>query len=326
MSQVNTVTGALDNQQLGRTLMHEHILIGYPGWYLDKRQPTYNRNEAMARVIDAFNQIKDFGVETVVDPCPSDMGRDPIFYAELSVKTGVNVICATGVYYESIGGNFTFRHLEQEAITEIYIREIEDGISDTGVKPGLIKIATGRGKVTDYERKVISAAADAAKYTGVPILTHTEKCTCGHDQIDIVTNAGVAASRMLIGHSDGTADLNHQILLAERGVYVGFDRFGLETEISDDIRMTNLCAMIDAGYLDQLVMSHDYTSCWKGGIPGQAPGTYLEKILPNWRMTHIFENILPALKSRGMKDEDFDVIFRQNPSRFFDHDVSCNHE
>ncbi len=318
MASVNTVTGTKEAADLGKMLIHEHAVMGYPGWFLDNRQPAYRQEKAMAKVVEAFLALRDFGVKSVVDPCPSDMGRDPEFYAELSVKTGINLICATGVYYEAAGNTFTFRHMELEEITEVYVREIEDGIGETGIKAGLIKIATGRGEVTEYERKVITAAAEAARITGVPVLSHTERCACGHEQIDLVTGRGVDPSRLLIGHSDGTEDLGYQTSLAERGVYVGFDRFGLDSEISDEIRMSNLQAMASTGYLDQLMMSHDRVTCWKGGIPRQPPGADLDKVLPNWRMTHIFENIIPELKRRGMTDKDFDTILLQNPKRFFE--------
>jgi len=325
MSKVNTVTGSLTTTNLGKTLIHEHALIGYPGWFLDKRQPAFKRKEAMKKVVDAFQRVKDFGVESIVDPCPSDMGRDAEFYAELSSKSGVNIVCATGVYYEAAGNTFTFRHMEQDAITEVYVREIEDGIGETGIKPGLIKVATGRGKITEYEQKVLAAAGEAARITGLPVLSHTEKCTCGHEQIDILSEKGVAASRILVGHADGTEDLALQRSLADRGVFLGFDRFGLEGEVTDDIRIANLLALAEEGRIDQLMMSHDYVACWKGGIPGRPPGSNFDEVLPNWRLSHIFENIIPILKQRGMTDADFDVILRDNPRRFFEREECHSH-
>lgn len=317
MNTVNTTLGIAKTQDLGRTLIHEHALIGFPGWFLDNRQPKYDRDEAIPRVVDAFQQLKDYGVGTVVDPCPADLGRDAEFYAEVSQRSGVNLICATGVYYEAAGLTYVFRHLDVNAIAEIFIKEIEDGIGDTGIRPGIIKIATGDGVVTEYERKVLTAAGKASKATGTPVLSHTEKCTCGHDQIDIITGEGVAANRLLIGHSDGTEDIDYQTSLAERGVFVGFDRFGIEIYVPDETRINNFKQLVDKGYQDQLMMSHDYVNCWMGGTPGLAPGVRPDAVMPNWRMTHIFEKVIPALKELGMQDSDFDTILRDNPYRFF---------
>lgn len=317
MANVNTATGRCAAADLGQTLIHEHILVGFPGWFLDRRQPAFDRREAIARATDALIQLKSYGVSTVVDPCPADLGRDVEISAEVASRAGINLICAAGMYYETAGLTYTFRHMEEDAIADIFQEEIEDGIGDTGIRPGIVKIATGYGEITPYEQKILRAAARAAARTGVPVLSHTEKCTCGHEQIDIVTGQGVAPERFVVGHSDGTDNLEYQISLAERGVFVGFDRFGIENIIADDVRMTNLQAMVDRGHRDRVMISHDYVVCWQGGIPGIPLGASITDILPNWRMTHIFEKILPELKSRGMSSEDIDHILTDNPRRFF---------
>ena len=315
MSSINSVLGTIENP--GKTLIHEHILVGFPGWFLDTRQPSFKRDEALIRVCAAFEELKEHGVETVVDPCPNDLGRDVEFIAEVSSRTGINLICATGFYYEKAGIPYTLRYKEVDEIADIFINEIENGVGSTGIKPGLLKIATGEGVVSEYERKILTAAAKAAAATEIPVLSHTEKCSCGHDQIDIVTGEGVAPGHLLVGHSDGTDDLDYQRSLAERGVYVGFDRFGLEGQVTDEIRIQNLKQLVDLGYRQQIMMSHDYVNCWLGTVPGMSAGMSLSDVLPNWNMTHIFERIIPALKLEGMTDDDFDVILKDNPARFF---------
>lgn len=319
---INTTNGRLATDQLGRTLVHEHVLVGFPGWYLDNRQPKFNRDDALSRVVDAFQRLHAYGVRTVVDPCPMDMGRDVEFCAEVSQRSGINLVCSTGMYNEEMGIAYTFRHLEGEAITEIYVKEIEDGIAHTGIKAGLVKIATGDGVVTDYERKIIAAAARAAKITGVPLISHTENCTCGHDQIDIVTGEGVAANRLLVGHSDGIDGHDYQRSLAERGAFVGFDRFGMEAYNPDAVRMKNVKELIDAGYRDNILMSHDKVNCFLGGIPGMGQPEQLDRIMPSWRMTHLFENILPELRRMGVSEADLDHIIAENPRRFLSRDAS----
>ncbi len=313
---VNTTTGPIAVDALGRTLMHEHVLIGYPGWFMDRRQPPFRRAEAVARVVDAFSALHAYGVRTVVDPCPMDMGRDVEVIAEVSQRTGINLICTTGAYTEAEGITYAFRYLDVEAITEIYIREIEDGVGTTGIKAGLIKIATGDGQASAYERKLVKAAACAAKLTGTQILSHTENCSCGHEQIDIVTAEGVAASRLLVGHSCGRDDHPYQRSLAERGAYVGFDRFGVEMIVSDAIRMKNLKQLIDCGFEDQLMVSHESVNCWLGIIPRLGTAD-TSKILPNHRITHLFENIFPELRRMGVSEAQLDHIITENPRRFF---------
>jgi len=317
-TQVNTVEGRKAASELGRTLIHEHVLVGFPGWFMDARQPPFKRAEAIAHAVDAFQELHDPGVRTVIDPCPMDLGRDVEFVAEVSQKSGITLICTTGVYAESMGIPYTLRALPPEAVTEIFVKEIEDGIGTTGIRAGLIKIATGEGHVTDYERKMIAASARAAMITGVPLISHTENCSCGHDQIDIATGEGLAASSLIVGHSDGRDDHDYQRSLAERGAYVGFDRFGLEQIVPDAVRAKNLKKLADAGHKERIMVSHDTVNCWLGGLPGGAPPEALSQIAPNWRMTHLFEHIFPELKAMGMSQDDLDLIVTENPRRYFD--------
>jgi phosphotriesterase-related protein len=314
---INTTTGAITEQELGRTLIHEHVLAGYPGWFMDTRLPPFRRADAMLQAVEAFQQLHAYGVRTVVDPCPSDLGRDVEFCAEVSQRSGVTLICTTGVYTEAFGIPYTFKFLETEAIVDIYIREIEDGIGATGIRAGLIKIATGDGKVTEYERRMLTAATKAAAATGVPLISHTENCSCGHDQIDIVTGGGIPAHRLLVGHCDGRDDHPYQASLAARGAYVGFDRFGLEVFNSDANRMRNLKQMIDAGHRERVMVSQDKVNCWMGNIPGVGSPEDIKRILPNWTMTHLFERIFPELLGMGVTQADLDVLLCDNPRRFF---------
>ncbi len=314
---INTTTGPIEAAALGRTLIHEHVLAGYPGWFMDTRLPPFRRADALLQVSEQFQRLHDYGVRSVVDPCPSDLGRDVEFVAEVSQRSGIALICTTGVYTEAFGIPYTFRHLETSAITDIYIREIEDGIGATGIKAGLIKIATGDGAVSEYERRMLTAATAAAKATGVKLISHTENCSCGHDQIDIVTGGGVAAHNLLVGHCDGRDDHAYQASLAARGAYVGFDRFGLEVFNSDAARMRNLKQMIDAGYRDRVMVSQDHVNCWLGNIPGVGTPEDIKRMLPNWTMTHLFERVFPELLRMGVTQADIDALLVDNPARFF---------
>jgi phosphotriesterase-related protein len=322
MEFVNTVLGRKTPAELGKALVHEHVLIGYPGWFMDARMPPFVRAEALERAVDAFQQLRAYGVQTVVDPCPMDLGRDVLFNAEVSQRSGVTLIATTGGYFEAEGIPFTLNHFEVDQIADIFQKEIEDGIGGSGIKPGLLKIATGDGQVSAYERKLLIAAAKAAKRTGVPLLSHTQNCTCGHDQIDIVTGEGNDPHRLLVGHSCGKDDHPYQKSLAERGAYVGFDRFGITIFNSDESRMKNLKQMIDAGFRNSLLVSHDKVNCWMGGIPGVGSPDMVKDILPNWNMTHLFERIFPALVAMGVSQADLDYIVTENVRRWFAGDAT----
>lgn len=315
---VQTVTGTAEARELGRTLIHEHVLVGFPGWDLDAKAPPFKRAEVMARAVDQMQVLADLGLGTFVDPCPMDLGRDVEFLAELSQRSGMRIVCTTGGYFEAEGITYTFRHLPVEEITDIYIKEITEGVGETGIKAGAVKIATGSGRVSDYERKLVTAGARAARATGVPLISHTQDASCGHDQIDIVTGEGVSAERLVVGHSDGIDDHEYHRSLAERGAFVGFDRFGISIIIPDEVRVRNVLALARAGHTRRILLSHDSIVCWRGR-PVPYANSYEEvlALIPAWRPTLILETIVPQLRAGGLSAEDVETILVDNPRRLF---------
>jgi len=98
MKSINTVTGSVNSDKLGTTLMHEHLLIGMGGWELDAKAPRFERKAALKTAVERLKELKDLGLGTFVDPCPNDIGRDVQFMAEVGYASGVNVVCSTGLY------------------------------------------------------------------------------------------------------------------------------------------------------------------------------------------------------------------------------------
>ena len=315
---VQTVTGRVSPDALGRTLIHEHVLIGFPGWNLDALAPRFVRADAMARAVDQLQELRGLGVGTFVDPCPMDLGRDVEFLAELAQKSGMQIVCTTGAYFEAEGITHTFRHLPIEEITAIYIKEITEGIGDTGIRAGAVKIATGAHRISDYERKLVQAGARAARETGVPLISHTQEASCGHEQIDLVTGEGVAANRLVVGHSDGIDDHDYHRSLAERGAFVGFDRFGISLIVPDEVRVKNVLKLAHAGYTRNVLLSHDSISCWQGRpVPFANRHEDVLAMLPDWRPTTILTKIVPQLRAGGLTDADVATMLVDNPRRFF---------
>jgi phosphotriesterase-related protein len=321
MEWINTVTGRARPDELGMTLVHEHLLLGYPGWFMDALAPRHQRAEALSKAVDRMAELRSEGVSTFLDPCPMDLGRDVEFMAEVSQRSGMRIICTTGAYKENEGLTYTFGALPVEEITQIYVKELTEGIGSSGIRAGLMKAATGSGKITEYERKLLTAAGRAAAQVGCPVLTHTDDASCGLEQIELLTAQGVPAHRLLIGHSDGRQDHDYHRSIADRGAYVGFDRFGIETLIPDQQRIESVYAMVKAGYTRSICLSHDSVCNWLGRpIFGGHIVVTPEQIamaMPNWHPMHLFKNVLPVLKDRGVTDGDLQTIFVENPKRYF---------
>jgi len=322
VTHVNTVTGRARPDELGMTLVHEHLLIGYPGWSMDALAPRFDRASACSRAVDRLQELKGYGVETFVDPCPIDLGRDVEFMAEVAQRAGMRIICSTGAYKENEGLTYTFGALPVEDIEAIYVKELTEGIGGTGIRAGLVKVATGSREITAYERKLLVAGGRAAAKVGCPVLTHTDRASLGLEQIALLTEQGVPAHRIMIGHSDGRDDHDYHRALADRGAYVGFDRFGIESIVSDEQRIASVRKMVGAGYTRSICLSHDAVcGSWlgrpvfAGKIVMTAEAIALQ--MPNWEATHLFKRILPRLREGGLTEADVHTILVDNPKRYF---------
>jgi phosphotriesterase-related protein len=317
MKAINTVTGTVNTDKLGTTLMHEHLLVGWAGWELDCKAPRFERKTALKQAIDRLKELKDLGLNTFVDPCPNDIGRDVVFMAEVAEASGVNIVCSSGLYKEDLGSTAYMRQRSVEEISDIYATELTQGVGETGIKAGLLKCATGKDHITEYEEKCLRAAARASKRTGAPITTHTEEGTMGREQLDIFASEGVDLSKVVIGHSCGASDLRYHTDMLDRGCYLGFDRFGLDFIHPDRLRLAALIGLIGVGFEKQLVLSHDSVACWKGrGLPDMDEKTL--KLIANWNPTHIFKNIIPALRQAGVAEQKVNAMMVENPRRFFE--------
>lgn len=323
-STVNTVSGQIAPEELGITLMHEHITFGYPGWRGDRSIAPVNRRLIVDNAVRTLTGLKkEHGLNSFVDATPVDCGRMVEIYKEVADKAQVNIICSTGYYYEGEGAPayWKFRsHLGDigEEIFELFMREVTVGVRDTGIKAGVIKVGSSKDRITDYERVMFETAARVQKETGVPIITHTQSGTMGPEQVDLLVDAGADPSRVQIGHMSDNLDLAYQEATFKGGVYVAWDRMGLQGIAGcpmDEHRYPVMIELIRKGYGDRLMISQDYTITWLGRplvLPEEG-----RKLIANWHPGHLFENIIPALKKGGVSDEQIDMIIRENPRRFF---------
>jgi phosphotriesterase-related protein len=314
---VMTVAGPISPDQLGITLMHEHFTFAYPGWFADDSLSPYNRDAAEAACLKVLEDVKKFGVKTIVDATAADVGgRDPVLLRNLSIKSGVNIIASTGLFPESVGaaGYYKWqstmrgRNLEED-IYELFSSEINIGIRGSGVKAGLIKVATGDPGVSEYEATVFKAAVRVAKETGVSIITHTEAATVGPVQQDLFLKLGANPHRVMIGHQNNSEDIEYALAQLEKpGFYLGFDRVNpLMSAASED----NIVSLAAQGYGDRIMLSHDCIFVWLGR-PGNLPPQFA-----NWHPDYLFTNLIPKMVAAGVTDEQIRGILVDNPRKFF---------
>jgi phosphotriesterase-related protein len=309
MAEVNTVRGALYTGKLGATLMHEHVFSRSPGVF-EAWPHLWDREEQIALAVKTFSELKAQGIDTIVDLTTVDLGRDPAMVKAVADQIELNIIMATGVWRYP-PRYFTPRNID--AVAALFVKDIEEGVHPTGTKAAIIKLAT-EPTVDELNEAMLRAGARAHRRTGVPISTHTDvKTRSGLSQQDVFESEGVDLSRVVIGHSGDSDDLEYLTSIMKRGSFIGMDRFGLDFFLPTEKRIETVAKLCAAGYATQMVLSHD-TNCFMDTIPPAVK----EARMPKWHFLHITKDILPALKELGVTDEQVRTMLVDNPRKIFE--------
>ncbi len=315
MAPVQTVRGPVDADDLGVTLMHEHVFVLSPE--LMGNYPTgWEEEERVADAIERLRALAGVGVSTIVDLTVVGLGRYLPRIERIAAEVPVNIVVATGLYtYDDLPMYFHYHGPGavlggEEPLVAMFVTDIREGIAGTGVKAGMLKCATDEPGVTPGVERVLRAVARAHRETGVPISTHTHAGTRrGLEQQEIFAAEGVDLSRVVIGHSGDTTDVAYLEELLANGSYLGMDRFGIDLVPFDD-RVGIVATMCDRGHADRMVLSHD-ASCFIDWLPNDL----LPVVMPNWHYLHIHRDVLPALRDRGVTEQQIRTMLVDNPKR-----------
>jgi len=310
---IQTANGSIELENLGKTLMHEHLVMAMSGWDSDTSVPRRSLEDTVAICVDSIEELKAGGFSSLLDPCPMDIGRDVELYGEVAVRTGFNIMFSTGIYNEHLGGPYwrykvTADPAGAEKLAELYIRELTDGIGPSRLRPAVIKLAIGENPDSVYEAKLIKAAAIASNETGAPILAHTEGVG-GDLLLGKLAVLGVEAHRIIVGHSCGSSDHDYHRRIVDSGAYIGFDRFGLTMVQTDEVRIAGMHSLIEDGYAGHLLISHDCTFCQRGRLIADE-ALYTDAM-------HYTRNIEPLLRALGVAQDLLDSLVTDNPRSYF---------
>jgi phosphotriesterase-related protein len=319
MVMVPTVRGPVESSELGPTLMHEHVFV----LTADVQQNYPDEFDVEARVADAaarLTELRGLGVTTIVDPTVVGLGRNIPLIQRVNAEVDVNIVVATGVYtYDTVPFYFAFRGPgispdRPEPMVDLFVRDLTEGIAGTGVRAGLLKCAIDQDGLRPGVERVLRAVAAAHRRTGAPVMVHTHPGTRrGLEVAAVLREEGVDPGRVQLAHSGDSADIDHLSELAEAGFQLGMDRFGLDTTLSTSDRVATVVALVERGYADRLVLSHDASCYFDWADP-----TLLPLVLPNWHYRHIHESVLPSLRERGVTEEQITTMLVANPRRFFE--------
>ena len=313
---IPTVRGTdLSADELGHTLMHEHVFV--LNTEIESNYPWEWREEDRIRdAVEKLESAYEVGVRTIVDLTVIGLGRDVGRVRTVAEQVRVNIVPATGIYtYDDVPMYFKFRGPGElidgpDRMLQFMVRDLTEGIADTGIRAGIIKCATDAQGVTQGVERVLRAAARAHKETGAPISTHTHAGTeRGLEQLRIFIEEGVDLNKVVIGHSGDTTDLRYLRRLLDHGVFIGLDRFGLDLLLDFESRVDTVAALVADGFADRIVLSHDaaaYSQNWD--IEAKS------KLLPNWHYEHVHRDVLPALIGRGVTDDQVEQMMVRNPA------------
>jgi phosphotriesterase-related protein len=313
MAQVNTVRGPVEGDRLGRTLMHEHIFVLSPE--MEKTAAEWDEAAQQARAVAKLRELKAHGIDTLVDLTVVGLGRYIPRVAAIAAQVPeINVVVATGVYtYNEVPMYFHFRGPGTilggpEPMVDVFVREIGQGIGETGVRAAILKCASDRPGITPGVERVLRAVARAHRATGVPITTHTPTPPepSGLEQQRIFKEEGVDLTRVVIGHSGGTVNTDYHLSLIDNGSYLGFDHFGLPG-ITLEERVDAVARLCARGYAERIVLSHD-AMCFVDWFPRDVMDASSD-----WRWTYISEEVLPVMRERGISESDITTMLVDNP-------------
>jgi phosphotriesterase-related protein len=316
MPTVETVQGAIDADELGLVLVHEHVRFRDEA-VAEQWPGRYDPQAELDAALTAVTAAKGKGVQTIVDPTAMFGGRDVRFMKRVADQTGVRIVACTGIYSYDYLPHY-FENRDVDAMAEHFIADIEQGVQGTDIRAAFLKCAADAAGVTKNVEKIHRAVARASLQTGASIMAHSMPAAAtGPRQVEIFREEGVDLARVQIAHCGDTDDLAYIEGLLESGVYVGLDRYGLEMYLPIDRRNATAAELLRRGHAERVLISQDYcaTIDW---FPGEAEEEFTARgDIRNWSMTLVFDEVVPALREQqALDDATFETIFVANPKRW----------
>jgi phosphotriesterase-related protein len=299
---IQTVTGAIAPQDAGITMSHEHVLID--GWDFYRTYDSILDDEEVA--ISEVGALASAGGETIVDCTNVGIGRRPEALRRISRATNVNIVMGSGWYRRGVYPA-EIREADADALAEILVEDILEGVDGTGVRAGFIgEIGTERRTIAAAEERVFRAAARAQRRTGVSIWTHTTNAgELALQQIELLTSEGVPLERIVISHVGDRISYGILKDIAATGVYLSVDNIGYVDpgHPPDEVRGTNVLRLVEDGRTDRILLSGD--TCTKSVLVAYGGQGY----------GRVLTSFVPRLRERGLDEASIEAMLVANPAR-----------
>jgi len=302
MTKLITTLGPKKADELGLILPHEHIFVEF-------RSPNHpehavaNAADVVGLMAPEVKKAQALGVTAMVDCTPVGVGRRVDLLKAITEATGMPLVVPTGIYREPQVPVWAYAASEIE-LTDWMLGELRGEINDSGVQAGWIKLGVSDAGITDCEAKILRAAARAGKETNAVIGVHTARGRVVRDQLDIIEAVGYTAERFIWIHTQKEPDFNLHLEMAQRGAWLEYDCIG---NGDDEYYLEHIQRVLDAGLVNQLMLSHD-----RGWYDPAKPGGGVPK-----PFTYLFEQFLPKLAATGVDEATVRQLMYNNPYRAF---------
>ncbi len=314
---IMTVLGPIQPESLGKTLIHEHVFLDWSP--AEEEDPwEWNSAEAFQFILPYLEEMKSHGVQSFLECTPKYIGRNPILLKKLAESAKLNILTNTGFYAAR-----NYQHIPEfaqsatpDSLAAIWVKEFNDGIEGTGIRPGFIKIGLDykdKQELTPLDEKIVRTAAITHRETGLTIVAHSGTEPMALACLDVLKSEGVAPGAFVWTHAQNSLSGEHEHI-ASHGAWVSIDGMGsirIDQESGDTLQLQRyvdyLVNLKQAGMLDKTLISHD-------------AGWYTvgeENTVMSRPYTAIFQFVIPALKAKGFTDEDIDLLLVQNPMKAY---------
>jgi phosphotriesterase-related protein len=303
---IQTVLGPIQPEALGPTLPHEHVLVDFIG--AARATPErYDRAEVQRVVLPHLQRIQAQGVRALVECTPAYLGRDPVLLKALARQSGLHILTNTGLYAANGGRHLpaSFRDTPAERLAAGWIAEATQGIGDSGVRPGFIKIGYDAGPLNPDAVRLVEAAAATHLATHLVIAAHSGDGIAALEALDRLEKRGVPPHGFIWVHAQNETDPARQREAASRGAWVELDGVGPGPELLR--HLDRVLDLAGTGHLNRLLISHD-AGWYRPGEPGGGAFRGYDTVLGAFRQ---------VLLERGLGPAEFDQLTVANPRQAF---------
>lgn len=307
---IQTVTGPVEADSLGQTLIHEHFTCADWSMRMNFGKTFFDDTRVLARAVDWAKDALQHGIHTIVDGTPVNLGRDVRFLKAIADASGMTILASSGFYYQ----DEPWLEMQDPAVIREWLtRECQEGIDGTGIRPAIMKAAVSDAGITPVRQKVLTATAQTAAACHLPLFCHHDvTIQSGQAILDVFEQAGLAPEHVVLGHCGDSDDLDYLTGLLKRGCFIGMDRFGVAAMyLPVEKRLQVIDQLCQDGYADRLLLSHDLAAYYgfMGSLEREA-----DFLGPDMNFSYISREILPALRDRGVSDPAIDQMLIHNPA------------